>query len=278
MPLSPFKENHGLLLNVLRKRGLSEEQPVPDTLPMAPAAPDAFKLDAMTLEPEDLDIVAPNSAALLPPQPYSLALGTQLLPSSSGFGDPLEEELQPRLSQLVNCANSKDSSSSEEECTTWPADKQIDKETDRQREKSRPKDTERERQRASETMEQVNGQEVKRSERLIKSPSVREEGRVREKRLEKGVESLEEKVDNQEKKRGDKRKSSRQSKRQHKREGEKEAGQKGVTRSGSSANSPAVTPSSLEGVLSDNQVRRLEEITANSSDLTKYVLHAPVYQ
>ncbi|XP_051266504.1 rab effector MyRIP isoform X3 [Dicentrarchus labrax] len=260
------QENSGFLLNALLKRGLSEEQSVPDTMPMATAASDAFKLDAMTPEAEDLDTVAPNSAAPSPPQPHSLALGSQHSLSFSGPGDPLEEEIRSRLSQLVSRANSKDSSSSEEECTKRHADKQTDKESDRQREKMKPKDTERERKRASdrlrdrtsskerETVEQVNGQEMKRSERLIKSQSVREEGRVRERRLEKGVGSLEEKVGNQEQKRGDKREPNRHSKRQHKRDVEKEAEQKGgARRSGSSASSPAVTPSSQEGVLSDNQ-------------------------
>ncbi|XP_042366268.1 rab effector MyRIP isoform X2 [Plectropomus leopardus] len=262
------QENSGFLLNALLKRGLSEEQSVPDTMPTATAAPDAFKSDAMTPEPEDLDTVAPNSAAPSPPQPHSLAPGSQRSPSSLGPGDPLEEELRSRLSQLVSRANSKDSSSSEEERTKRPADTQTDKESDRQREKTRPKDTERERQRggdrlrdrasskergkASEMMEQVNGQEVKRSERLIKSHSVREEGRARERRLEIGVECLE--VGEQEQKRGDKREPNRQSKRQHKRDVEKEAGQKGgARRSGSSASSPAITPSSQEGLLSDNQ-------------------------
>ncbi|XP_070709347.1 rab effector MyRIP [Pempheris klunzingeri] len=260
------QENSGFLLNALLKRGLSEEQPVSDTVPTATAAPDAFRSEAMTPEPEDLDTVAPNSAAPSPPQPHSLVPGSHHLPSSSGPGDPLEEQLRSRLSQLVSRANSKDSSSSEEECTKRPADKQTDKESDRQREKTRPKDTERERQRASdrlrerasskerekasEAVGQVNGQEMKRSERLMKSPSVREEGRVRERRLERGAESLEERADDQEQKRGEKR----QSKRQHKRDVEKGAGQKGgARRSGSSASSPAVTPSSQEGVLSDNQ-------------------------
>ncbi|XP_056220628.1 rab effector MyRIP isoform X1 [Seriola aureovittata] len=261
------QENSGFLLNALLKRGLSEEHPVPDTMPVATAAPDAFKLDAMTPEPEDLDTVAPNSASLSPPQSHSLAPESQLSASSSGPGDPLEEELRSRLSQLVHRANSKDSSSSEEECSKWPVDKQIDKESDRQREKMRLKDTERERQRASdrlrekasETVEQVNGQEMKRGERLIKSPSVREEGRVRERRLEKAVECLEEKVDDQEQTRVDKREPNRQSKRQHKRDVEKEAAQRGGggggggRRSGSSTSSPAITPSSQEGVLSDNQ-------------------------
>ncbi|XP_028424652.1 rab effector MyRIP isoform X3 [Perca flavescens] len=259
------QENSGFLLNALLKRGLSEEQSVPDTTPMATTAPDAFKLDAVTPEPDDLDTVAPNSAALSPPQPHALAPGSQQSPSSSRPGDPLEEELRSRLSQLVSRANSKDSSSSEEECT-----KQTDKGSDRQREKMRPKDTERERQKGSdrlrdrtgskerekvcETVEQVNGQVVKRSERLIKSPSVREEGRGRERRLEMGVECLEENIVDREKKRGENREPNRQSKRQHKRDVEKGAGQKGgVRRSGSSTSSPAITPSSQERTLSDSQ-------------------------
>ncbi len=246
---------------------------------MATAAPDAFKVDAMTPELKDLDTVAPNSAAPSPPQPQPLALGSQRSPSSSRPGDHLDEELRSRLNQLVSRANSKDSSSSEDECMKRPKDKQTDKESDRQREKTRPKDAEKERQRASdrlrertsskerdrasETVEQVNGQEMKRSERLIKSPSVREDGRVRERWLEKGVESVEGTVDDPEQRRGDKRELNRQSKRHHKRDVEREAEQKGgVRRSGSSASSPAVTPSSQEGVLSDNQVRRPKKILA----------------
>lgn len=238
-------------------------------VPVATAATDAFKLDAMTPEPDDLDTVAPNSPVPSPPQPLILAPGPRIASSSSrpgsGSGEPLEDELRSRLSQLVIRANSKDSSSSEEECATkWPADKQKDRESVRQREKSRPSDIERERQwasdklkaKASQAVEQVNGQEMKRSERLIKSASVREEGRVRERRLERGGGSLEEKVEEQGQKRGDKREPNRQSKRQHKRDGDKEAGQKaGAKRSGSSASSPAVSPTSQEGVLSNNQVR-----------------------
>lgn len=237
-------------------------------MPMATAAPDAFKLDAMTPEPEDFDTVAPNSAAPSPPQPHSLAPETKHSPSSFGSGDPLEEELRSKLSQLVSRANSKDSSSSEDECTKRHADKQTDKESDRLREKARPKDTEKGRQRpsdrlrdrtsskeregASETVEHVNGQEITRGERLKKSASVREEGRRRERRSG----SLEGTVVELEPKRGDKREPNRQSKRQHKRDVDKEAEQKaGARRSGSSASSPAVSPSSQEGVLSDNQVR-----------------------
>ncbi|KAG7523678.1 rab effector isoform X1 [Solea senegalensis] len=253
------QENSGFLLNALLKRGLSEEQPASDTVPMTTAASDTFGLDAMTPDPEDLDTVAPNSAALSPPQPHSLPPVSQHSASSSGPGDPLEEELRSRLSQLVKRTNSKGNSSSEDECTKWPAERQADKPSDRQREKTRAKDTERERQRlsdrlretASDTVEHVNGQELKSSERLIKSPLTREQGRVRERRLEKGVESLEERVDAREPMRGDKRETNRHSKRQHKRDVEKEKG--GGGRSGSSASSPAVTPSSHEVVLPDNQ-------------------------
>ncbi|XP_042255378.1 rab effector MyRIP isoform X4 [Thunnus maccoyii] len=286
------QENSGFLLNALLKRGLSEEHPIPDTLPMATAATDAFKLDAMTTEPEDLETVAPNSAAPSPPQPHSLGPGPQHSLSSSGngsgSGDPLEEELRSRLRELVSRANSKDSSSSEEDFAKWPADKQTDKESDRQREKTKLRDVERERQRASdrlrasskerekgsETVEQVNGQEMTRREKLIKSPSLSEEGRVRERRLEKGVESLEDKVDDQGQKRGDRREGNRQSKRQHKRDVEKEAGQKGGGwRSGSSASSPAVTPSSQEGVLSDNQKYSAASLCSITTEVLK-VLNA----
>ncbi|KAM3593263.1 uncharacterized protein V6R79_008733 [Siganus canaliculatus] len=263
------QENSGYLLNALLKRGLSEEHSVPDSMPMATSAPDNFKSDAITPEPEDLDTVAPNSAVPSPSQSHSLAQGFHYSPSSPGPVDPLEEELRSRLSQLVSRANSKDSSSSEEECTKRPADKQTDKESDRQREKTKPKDVERERPRAtdrlrdrpsikerergSETVEQVNGPEIKRSGRLMKSQSVREEGRLRERRLEKAAVSLEATMDEQQK-RGDKREPSRQSRKQQKRDVEKEAEQKGgVRRSGSCTSSPAVTPSSQEGVLSDNQ-------------------------
>ncbi|XP_034055963.1 LOW QUALITY PROTEIN: rab effector MyRIP-like [Gymnodraco acuticeps] len=213
------QENSGFLLNALLKRGLSEEQSVPDPVPSA--APDAFKSDAMTPEPEDLDTVAPNSAAPSPPQPQSVAPGPPP-------ADSLEEELRARLSQLVSRANSKDCSSSEEE----EEEEESTKDTERQRGSDRLSE---EREEESETVEQGNGPE----ERLIKSPSEREETR-----LEMGVECLEEKVEEWEPKRGDKR----ESKRQHKRDAEKEA-----RRSGSSASSPAVTPSFQEGALSDNQ-------------------------
>lgn len=220
-------------------------------MPIATAAPDAFKLDAMTPEPEDLDTVAPNSAAPSPPKPHSLVLQPQDS-AILGPGDALEEELRSKLSELVSRANSKDSSSSDDdECARQPVDRQTDKESDRQREKVRSKDTapcSRLRERASskdtegasETAEHVNGQEIKRSARLIKSASVREEGRFWE-----GMEP----------KRGDKRETNRQSKRQHKRDVGREAERRAARRSASCASSPALSPSSQEGVLSDNQVK-----------------------
>ncbi|KAK9527844.1 hypothetical protein VZT92_014369 [Zoarces viviparus] len=287
------QENSGFLLNALLKRGLSQEESVPDTMPVATAATDASKLDAMTPEPEDLDTVAPNSLAPSPPKPHSLAPGSQHSPSGSGPGDPLEEELRSRLSQLVSRAKSKDSSSSEEECTKRPADNQTDEESDGEREKTRPKDSERERQKgsdrlrdrtsgkeiekASETVEQVNGQEVKRSARLIKSPPASEEGSVRE-RLEMGVECLEESADDQEQERGHKREPHRQSKRQHNRDVKKETGQKGgARRSGSSSSSPAVTPSSQEGVLSDNQEGQNDLEQQQRLQLLSSLLHQQKY-
>lgn len=256
--LPTFKENSGFLLNALLTRGLSEEQSVPDPVSAAIAAADAFKLDAMTPEPEDLDTVAPNSPVPSPPPPQSLVSGPQFS-SEPGFSsaDPLEEELRSRLSQLVSRANSKDNSSSGEECAQKrPMDKQIKNESDRQSVKQRSKDTDRERHRANdmfieqatEAVEEMNGPEMIRSQRLITSVSMREEGRVRERRLQRAGGSLKEKVDDQEQKRGDKRDSNRQSKRDG-------GGQKGgAKRSGSSASSPAVSPISQEGALSNNQV------------------------
>ncbi|XP_074549453.1 rab effector MyRIP isoform X2 [Halichoeres trimaculatus] len=261
------QENGGYLLNALLKRGKNEEPSAPDSMPMATAAPEAFKLDAMTPEPEDFHTMVQNSVALSSPQTHPLAPGSRHSPSSPGPVDPLEEELRSRISELVSRANSKDSSSSEEEeCRKRPADKQMDRENDRQR----PKDTDRERLRVLERLRgktsfkerekigetvQVNGQEMRRGDRLIKSYSVREEGRVKERRLEKRVESLKERLDEHEYKRVDKRELSRQSKRLYeRRDVEKDAEQRvGAKRSGSSASTPAVTPSSQEGVLSDNQ-------------------------
>ncbi|XP_047204910.1 rab effector MyRIP isoform X1 [Girardinichthys multiradiatus] len=258
------QENSGFLLNALLKRGLSDEQPVPDYTLAVTAAPDALKLDAMTPEPEALDTVAQNCPSLNPAQPNSVAPGPEILSGSvgpeSGSEDHLEEEIRSTLSRLASRENSKDSTSSDEEGARSPEDKVTDKESEKQRVKSRPKQTERQRQCASanrekesEAMEQVNGQLMKRAPGLAKSASVREETRVQERRLEKRAESFVEKVVEKEQKRGE---VNRVNKKQCKRNGEKEAAQKGGARmSGSSASSPAVTPSSQEGGLSNNQQR-----------------------
>ncbi|KAM4718868.1 rab effector MyRIP isoform 2-T2 [Anableps anableps] len=253
------QENSGFLLNALLKRGLSDEQPVPDSKIATVAAPDALKLDAMTPEPEPLDTVAPNSPSPNPVQLDFVASGPEIFSRSLGpgssSGDSLKVEIRSKLSRLVSRGNSKDSISSDEDGAQSPQDKQTDKESEKQKEKSRP---ERQRQRASvkrekesEAMEQVNGKQMKRPPGLAKSVSVREETRVQERRLEKRAESFVEKVAEKEQKRGE---VNRVSKKQRKRDGEKEAAQKGgARRSGSSASSPAVSPTSQEGELSNNQ-------------------------
>ncbi|XP_015242112.1 PREDICTED: rab effector MyRIP-like isoform X2 [Cyprinodon variegatus] len=248
------QENSGFLLNALLKRGLSEEQPGPDSNSAPLIAPDPLKLDAMTVEAGVLDVVAPNSPSPNAAQSSSVAPESEIVyrgsRPGSGSGDHLEEEIRSRISELVSRGNSKDSSSSDEE------DKLMEKDNENHRDKPRPKQTEKQRLRTSvkrekesEVMEQVNGQ---RATRLTKSASVREERRVQERVLEKRAESFVEKVVEKEQKRGE---VNRVSKKQRKKDGEKEAAQKGgAKRSGSSASSPAVTPSSQEGGLSNNQV------------------------
>lgn len=234
------------------KRRLSEEEPDPDSIQMATAALDAFGLDSKTPEPEDLETLAPNSAVPSPPQPYPLASEAQDLQSIIGPGDTLEEELRSKLSQLISRANSRDSSTAEDESRTQILEKETDKECEMMKEQ-----TERERQRADDTLkdcstskgriervEHVNGLEVKRSERLTKNPSMRE-------RKAGGSDRT---ADEQEQRRGHRREPNRHSKRQHKRDTERDSEQKRGARSGSSASSPALTPSFQEGVLSDNQV------------------------
>ncbi|XP_054893803.1 rab effector MyRIP isoform X4 [Poeciliopsis prolifica] len=250
------QENSGFLLNALLKRGLSEEQPVPDDTLAAPAGPDALKLDAMTAgEPDPSDTVAPNSPLPNSAQLDSVSPGPEMVSRSpgpgSGSGDSLEVEIRSKLCRLVSRGNSKDSVSSDEE------DKQTEKESEKQKEKLRPKETERQRQRASVkrekesgAMEQVNGQQMKRAPGLVKSSSEREETRAQGRKLENRAESFVERVAEKEQKRGE---VNRVSKKQRKRDGEKEAAQKGgARRSGSSASSPAVSPSSQEGGLSNN--------------------------
>lgn len=251
---SPFQENSAFLLNALVKRGLCEEQPTPDVVQMTTAASDTFRLDAVTPEPEDLETLAPNSAAPSPPQPYSLQ-------SFMGPGDTLEEELRTKLSQLISRANSKDSSTSEDESKAGSLERHADKEGEAIKEQ-----VGRERQRTredrlkdcsaseepSKRAQQMNGQEMKRSERLARKPSMREEGRIRE----RNSGGLDRTADEQEQRGTSKREPSRHSKRLQKRDCERDSEQKrGATRSGSNASSPAVTPSSQEGAPSDNQVR-----------------------
>lgn len=251
-----LQENSGFLLNALLKRGLSEEQSLTDPLPAATAAPDSFKADAMTPESEDLDTVAPNSAVPSPPKHHPLVLQPQDL-AILAPGDPLEEELRSKLSELVSRANSKDSSSSDDECMRRPADKDGDRQRDKVRSKDVASPCSRLRDRAGgkltegagEAAANVNGPEVKRGARLTKSASVREEGRfwVKSGTAEGTAIELEPR-------KGDKREPSRHSKRQHKRDIERRGGG-GVRRSASCVSSPALSPSSQEGALSDNQVR-----------------------
>lgn len=253
-----LQENSGFLLNALLKRGLSEEQSLADPLPAATAAADAFKADAMTPESEDLDTVAPNSAAPSPPMPHPLVLQPHDLPVLAP-GDPLEEELRSKLSELVGRANSKDSSSSSDDDKR--ARRPADKDGDRQREKVRSKDAAAACSRlqdwakgtegAGGTAAHANGPEAKRGARLTKSASVREEGRFWERSGAAEATPME-----QEARRGDRREASRHSKRQHKRDVERRGGGAGgVRRSASCVSSPALSPSSQKGVLSDNQVR-----------------------
>ncbi|XP_076014490.1 rab effector MyRIP [Genypterus blacodes] len=240
------QENSAFLLNALLKRSLSEEQAVSDTVPTivsvptAPTVPNTFKVDGMIPEPEDLDTVAPNSAAPSPPEPLSLAPGALRSPSSSRRGscseNPMEDQLRSRLSQLV----SKGSSSSEEEYEKWP-----EEESDRRREKSGDagRDEQSDRfqgqEKGGETVE-VNGAEMKRSERLMESPSPKESEEGAKKEI----------VGEEGQKREENFKANRQSKREDKREAEREGGGR---RSRSSGSSAAVTPSSKGGLLSNSQ-------------------------
>ncbi|XP_054621215.1 rab effector MyRIP isoform X2 [Dunckerocampus dactyliophorus] len=238
-----IQESSGFLLNDLLKRGLSEDQPGPDALPVSAAAP-----DNIAPEPQDLDKVAPNSAD--PSSPLLVTPGPQHTSSgpTSGPADSLGEELRSRISKLVRSrTNSRESSSSDEE--KWP---------------KKPKDTERDksksgvRLRASEAALQVNGQDMTRL--AIKSPP------LKERRSEKSVEEV---ADEREQKRGERR--NRPNKRQHRRDVDKEVTE---WRSGSSAaSSPAVTPSSQDGVLSDNQKYSAASLCSITTEVLK-VLNA----
>lgn len=220
---------------------------------MAIAALDAFRSDAITPEPHDLETLAPNSAVPSPRQPCPLDPQAQNLESIIGPGETLEEELRSKLSQLISRANSKDNGMSEDESTTQILDQQTDKESEMRK---KPSEVEKDCSASEETSDSgkraghVNGQEMKRSERLTKNPSMREEGRIREKKSGGSDRT----VDEREQRRGHKREPSRHSKRQHKRDAERDSEQKRGARSGSDASSPALSPLLQEGALSDNQV------------------------
>ncbi|XP_036073266.1 rab effector MyRIP isoform X2 [Oryzias melastigma] len=241
------QENSGLLLNALLKRGLSEEHPVPDSRSVAAAAPDTLNFQAARPQREDLDTTPLNSSDLNRPQLQSLDQGPQL---SDPCADLLEDKLQSRLSQSVS--NSKDNSSSDEESKRWFTDKQMDCESA----KSRPKDTDRQRNREIEKREKGSEAKEQGSVKQVKSPSWEEEEGVWERHLERGGPSLEENVSEQDQRREEKRQMKGQSKKQHSRDVEKDAGQRSDTRSGSNVSSPAVTPSSQEGELANNQVEQ----------------------
>ncbi|XP_056155730.1 rab effector MyRIP [Lampris incognitus] len=248
------QENSGILLSALLKQSLSGEQPVHETvgltvsMPVATAVPEGFSSDAMTPEPEDLDTVAPNSMAPSPPQHHSLAPRLQRSPSSSGPGKDnfSSEDKHEHMKQTTNKQMDIESEEHRETCRLNDREREWQRASERRRD--RPSIIERDN--GSETVEQVNGSEMRRRE----SSSMKEEQQAGQKRLEKGGRSFEENVDDREEKRGDKREGRRQSKRQQRRDVEKEAEQmEGDRRSGSNRGSPAVTPSSLEGVLSDGQ-------------------------
>nr|XP_057915340.1 rab effector MyRIP isoform X2 [Doryrhamphus excisus] len=233
-----IQESSGFLLNDLLKRGLSEDQPGPDPVPLNAAAS-----DTVTPEPQDLDKADRRSPLSVTPGPKHTSSGP-----TSGFADPLGDELRSRINKLVRSrTNSRESSSSEEEKRT-----------------KNPKDAEKEkcgiRLRASEPVLQVNGQEL--SGLGIKSPP------PKEKRSEKNTEE-EVVADEREQKRGERR--NRQNKRQHRRDVDKELTE--WRGSSSAASSPAVTPSSQEGVLSDNQKYSAASLCSITTEVLK-VLNA----
>uniref|UniRef100_A0AAZ3S8J7 Rab effector MyRIP/Melanophilin domain-containing protein n=1 Tax=Oncorhynchus tshawytscha TaxID=74940 RepID=A0AAZ3S8J7_ONCTS len=273
-------QENSILLNGLLKRGMSEEMAAPDVVP-----------EAMTPEPEDQDIVAPNSAA---PSPRNPMTPDPLSTSSTGpgSGDTLEQELRSKLSQLVGRANSKEVvSSSEDEPIKSPGGR--DRESDRPKEKLRQNEREGDRQRQSErprdrprskshdrakreTIESVKGPELKKRERLTERPILREEERVKERRLGRGGKSLEEKVDDREEKRVEK---NRLSKRPQGQEVDRKTEKKGEQvedqneKTGSTPTSLAITPSVQEGVLCDGQKYSAASLCSITTEVLK-VLNA----
>ncbi|XP_077480193.1 rab effector MyRIP isoform X2 [Stigmatopora argus] len=251
------------------QRDLSEDQAVPDVVPMSTAAPDAFTLDAITPDSQDLDKVALNSAEpRCPVLPHPIAPVPHYNTGPvSDTADFLKEELQSRISKLVRSrTHSRESNSSVEE---WPSHIQTEDESAKPK---TPKDTDRKKPQASVRLRentsgpdgQVNGQEMTSSERLLKSPPLSVEGRVKERRSEKRVGSSEETAVEKEQKRGERKKN----KRQHRRDLEKE-----MSDWKSVASSPAVTPSSQEGVLSDNQKFSAASLCSITTEVLK-VLNA----
>ncbi|XP_046879885.1 rab effector MyRIP [Hypomesus transpacificus] len=262
-PPTTVQENSGFLLSSLLKRGMREENP-PHDIP-APMM-EASTSDVMTPESGDLDTDAPVSAAPshpgrnpqapLPP----LDPGPQSLSSSGpGSGDTLEQEVRSKLSEMVSRANSKEMTSSEDEATKRLGERPLDRGSDRQQDKQslRERPSFKEREKPREVQEQGNGPDLKRRETLMESPVLREEERLKARRLETGGKSWEDKSDDSiGEKRLVKREESRQSKRQQRREVDREP-EKGTEpteeKSGSTPSSPAISPSLLEGALSEGQ-------------------------
>nr|XP_046212150.1 rab effector MyRIP isoform X3 [Oncorhynchus gorbuscha] len=279
---SSSAQENSFLLNALLKSGMSEEMPGPDVGPV-PETSSAV----MTPEPKNQDTVAPNSAA--PSSPNCMAPGP-LSPSSSGpgSGDTLEQELYSKLGQLVGRASSEEvASSSEDEPIKSPVKR--DRESDRQKEKLRQIERERDPQAQSErqssksrdrtkreTFESVNGPELKKRERLRECLTLRQEERVKERRLERGGKSLEEKVDGRENKTVEK---NRQSKKLQRKEVDRETERKGEEvedrneKTGSTPSSPAITPSIQEGVLCDGQKYSAASLCSITTEVLK-VLNA----
>ncbi|XP_029556481.1 rab effector MyRIP-like isoform X1 [Salmo trutta] len=254
-------QENSFLLNGLLKRGMSEEMAAPDVVPIPKASSEA-------MTPEDQDTVGPNSAARNPMTPDPLSTSS----TGPGSGDTLEQKFSSKLSQLVGRANSKEVvSSSEDEPIKSPGGR--DRESDRPKEKLRQNAREGDRQRQSErprdrpssksqdgakreTIESVEGPELENRERLMERQTLREEERVKERRLGRGGKSLEEKVDDREEKRVEK---NRQSKRPQRKEVDRKTEKKGEQvedqneKSVSTPISLVITPSVQEEVLCDGQ-------------------------
>ncbi|XP_053715863.1 rab effector MyRIP isoform X1 [Synchiropus splendidus] len=265
------QENSDFLLNELLKRSFSEEQAESDTKPVTASGHEAFKCDAMRSEPEDLDTIAPNPAVPSPPSlPCALTPLSQNSPSTlvlvSDPSHPLEEELRCRLNRLVVCANSRDSSSEDDE-TKSSADKPLEKESKTNQENQMAKESEKQNVECmvndnchEGNEESANTEEsgfvLEFSERGMKSPSLDEEPLS---------DRCEEKVEDWEPKR---RPGKRQSKRQHRRAMDTEA-----EFSGSGTSSAAVTPSSQEGVLADNQEQHIDMEQQQRLELLSSLIH-----